>query len=122
MTPEDLAGHDCLSYAYRTRPTDKDWLFTRDGRTHAVRINRRLDANDGVALLSIALAGGGVVLAAEDLLRQAIKEGRLARVLPDYEPSSRPMHLVYAADQRQTPKLRAFIDAAVTAFGPGKTK
>ena len=47
-TPEDLAGHTCLSYAYRTRPTDKEWLFTRDGRTHAVRISRRLDVNDGV--------------------------------------------------------------------------
>ena len=116
VTPEDLAGHTCLSYAYRTRPTDKEWLFTRDGRTHAVRISRRLEVNDGVALLSVALAGGGIVLAAEDVLRQAIDDSRLVRVLPGYDPPSRPMHLVYAADRRQTPKLRAFIDAAAFAF------
>lgn len=115
-TPEDLTGHTCLSYAYRTRPTDKEWLFTRDGQTHAVRISRRLEANDGVALLSVALAGGGIVLAAEDVLRQAIDDGRLVRVLPGYDPPSRPMHLVYVADRRQTPKLRAFIDVAAIAF------
>ncbi len=117
VTPEDLAGHACLSYAYRTRPTDREWLFTRDGRTHAVRISRRLEVNDGVALLSVALADGGIVLAAEDVLQQAIDDGRLVRVLPGYDAPSRPMHLVYAADRRQTPKLRAFIDAAVIAFG-----
>ena len=76
--------------------------------------------NDAVALLSVATAGGGVMLAAEDVLRQAINDGRLVRVLPSYEPPSRPMHLVYAADRRQTPKLRAFIDAAVIAFAPDK--
>ena len=120
VAPEDLARHACLGYAYRTRPTDKEWLFTRDGKTHAVRINRRLEANDGVALLSIAVAGGGIVLAAEDVLRQAIVDGRLVRVLPGYDPPSRPMHLVYAADRRQTPKLRAFIAAATCAFGPDR--
>ena len=120
LAPEDLVRHTCLSYAYRTRPTDKEWLFTRDGKTHAVRINRRLEANDGVALLSIAVAGGGIVLAAEDVLRQAIVDGQLVRVLPGYDPPSRPMHLVYAADRRQTPKLRAFIDAAAIAFEPDR--
>ena len=120
VTPEDLAGHTCLSYAYRTRPTDKDWLFTRDGRTHAVRISRRLEVNDGVALLSVALADGGIVLAAKDVLQQAINDGRLVKVLTGYNPPSRPMHLVYAADRRQTPKLRAFIDAAAMAFGPDR--
>ena len=117
LTPGDLAGHTCLGYAYRTRPTDKGWVFTRDGKTHAVQVDRRLEANDGVALSSIASAGGGIVLAGADVLRQAIDDGRLVRILPDYDPPSRPMHLVYAADRRQTPKLRAFIDAAVIAFG-----
>ena len=120
VTPEDLAGHDCLSYAYRTRRTDKAWPFTRDGRTHWVQVTPRLEVNDGVALLSIAMAGGGVMLAAEDVVRQALDDGRLVRVLPDYEPPSRPMHLVYAADQRQTPKLRAFIKAAAAAFAADK--
>ena len=115
-TPEDLARHTCLSYSYRTRPTDKEWLFTRGGRTHALRISSHLEANDGVALLSVALAGGGIVLAAEDVLLPAIEDGRLVKVLPGYDPPSRPMHLVYVADRRQTPKLRAFIDAASLAF------
>ena len=116
-TPEDLKRHHCLSYAYRTRPTDKEWLFTRDGRTHAVPVTSRLEANDGVALRSIAESGAGIVVAAEDVLRHSVNDGRLVRVLAGYDLPSRPMHLVYAADRRQTSKLRTFIGAAVTTFG-----
>ena len=57
------------------------------------------------------------MLAAEDVLRGAIDDGRLVRVLPGFDPLPRPMHLVYVADRRQIPKLRAFIDTVSSAFG-----
>lgn len=42
-----------------------------------------------------------------------VREGRLALVLTDYEPAPRPVHLVYAGQNRLPLKLRAFIDFAV---------
>ncbi len=116
-TPADLAGHDCLGYAYRTRPSERTWRFTRGGEFHDVVVNYRLEANDGVALMVAALAGAGVVVAAEALLRDAIQDGRLVRILPDYELPSRPFHLLYPREHRQTPKLARFVALAVSVLG-----
>lgn len=114
--PADLAAHDCLAYAYRSRTADRQWHFQRDGRTHTIAVRCRFQANDGTALVSAAVEGAGVVLAAEDVLQGTLTNGRLVRVLPEYEPPSRPMHLLYSLDGRQTPKLRSFIDAAAQHF------
>ncbi len=116
-TPADLAGHECLGYAYRTRPSERTWRFTRGGEFHDVVANYRLEANDGVALMVAALAGAGVVVAAEALLRDAIQDGRLVRILPDYELPSRPFHLLYPREHRQTPKLARFVALAVSVLG-----
>lgn len=111
--PADLANHECLA-----RPGVSRWQFTREGRTHEVRIRNRLRLNDAKALLCAALEGFGIVLVAEALARDALLSGQLVPVLPGFEPPSRPMHLLFVADRQQTPKLRSFIDAAVRELGP----
>ena len=113
VTPADLRDHECLA-----RPAVSEWRFLRDGRVQDVRIRNRLRLNDARALLSAALDGFGIVLVAEDVAREALASRQLVRVLPDCEAPSRPMHLLFLADHRQTPKLRSFIDAAAQAFGP----
>ena len=113
VTPADLKDHECMS-----RPAVSEWRFAKDGRAYNVRIRNRLRLNDGKALLCAALDGFGIALIAEDLAREALFSGQLVRILPDFEAPSRPMHLLFLADRRQTPKLRSFIDAAVQAFGP----
>jgi DNA-binding transcriptional LysR family regulator len=50
------------------------------------------------------------------MLRGDLASGRLVTVLPDYEPPSRPMHLLLAPDRRPTPTLRSFIDFVVRTF------
>ena len=110
--PSDLIDHECLS-----RSAVSEWRFMKDGRPYDAPARNRLRLNDAKALLSAVRDGFGIVLIAEDLVREALSSGRLVRVLPDYETPSRPMHLVFLADRRQTPKLRSFIDFAVKAFG-----
>ncbi len=47
-----------------------------------------------------------------------VAAGRLVRIPPDYEAPSRPMHILFAAERRPTPKLRRFIELAEAQFGP----
>ena len=119
VTPAELAHHECLGFAYWSRPMADQWRFTRDGHEHAVRVGGRFRANDGRALHQAALDGFGVVLGAETVFRSDIAAGRLIRILPEFEAPWRPMHILYSADRRLTPKLRLFIDAVVAEFGPG---
>lgn len=117
-TPEDLSDHQCLLYAHWPGRTSNEWVFTREGQSHEVVHGRgRLKVNNAAGLLTAALEGFGIALLATDLVREPVSSGHLVPLLPDYEAPSRPMHIVFLADRRRTPKLRSFIDAAVAEFG-----
>lgn len=116
--PAELAGHECLGFAPWSRSLAEQWRFTRGGSEHAVPVKGRFRANDSRALLQAALDGFGIALGAETMFRADLLAGHLVRLLPDYEGPWRPMHIVYSADRRLTPKLRLFIEAVVAEFGP----
>lgn len=116
-TPSDLDRHACLAYASTARTPASDWHFIRDGAHYKIDVAHRLRLNDAKALLVAALNGIGIAFISEDLARDDLRAGRLARVLPDYDTVSRPMHLLYHPDRRQTPKLKSFIAAIVGELG-----
>jgi DNA-binding transcriptional LysR family regulator len=116
-TLSDLADHECLSFASWPEPTVSDWLFVRAGLTSKAPIHSRLKANSAASLLQAALAGFGLALLAEDLVRPHLATGRLVRVLPNYETPPRPIHLLFHPDRRQTPKLKSFIEMVVEHLG-----
>jgi DNA-binding transcriptional LysR family regulator len=115
--PADLASHECLGFAYWSGPLRRQWRFSREGREWDAPVTGRLQVNDWKALLRAALDGFGIALGPEVALAEELRDGRLVRILPGYEGPSRPMHLLYAADRRMTPKLRGFIDAVLAEFG-----
>ena len=115
-TPSDLAAHELLGYAYWSRPAERAWTFTRGRTSVSVPAKGRLEVNDSGAMVTAALDGFGVVLGPEDALAAALGRGALVELLPDWSAPARPMHLLHAADKRKTPRLRAFIEAAVTRF------
>lgn len=115
--PADLQAHECLGYT-GTRGRSSTWRFVRDGHPVDVEVGGQLQVNNATALLSGALAGFGIAFIAEDLVRASIASGQLVRILPDFDPPPRPMHLLYHADRRQTTKLRSFVDAVTRELGP----
>jgi DNA-binding transcriptional LysR family regulator len=119
--PDELREHECIGYGTYPFTDQHTWRFARNGTTASVLIRTRLRINDAKAILKAALQGCGIALLAEDLVREAMVEGRLRRVLPDYESPSRPMHVLFAADARPTATLRYFVEAVAEAFGrPGR--
>jgi DNA-binding transcriptional LysR family regulator len=111
--PSDLETHECLVYATASGPTASDWRFGLGDETFRPAVKHRFQMNDANAILSAALNGFGVAFIAEDLARDALHSGRLARVLVEYETPTRPIHLIYHPDRRQTPKLKSFIAAVI---------
>jgi DNA-binding transcriptional LysR family regulator len=117
VVPEDLARHECPGFAYWARPPADEWQFTGVDGAHSVRVGSRLAINNGQALRAAALEGFGIILLSQELLEDDLAAGRLVRILPGYEPPSRPMHILFAPDRKPTPKLRSFIDFVVATFG-----
>lgn len=83
-TPQALAEHDCLTYP---RPgATPVWQLAPEGRgrssTVSVAVSGVFAANNSEALREAALAGLGIALLPDFSAQQALRSGKLVRVLP----------------------------------------
>lgn len=117
--PEALAAHDCLLYHYL--PSGDLWRFQGpEGEERSVKVSGRARLNNGEALLTACIAGLGVALMPSFLCAEALRDGRLRRLLPDWrDPAELAVHAVFPATRNLSPKVRAFVDHLAAAFAPG---
>jgi DNA-binding transcriptional LysR family regulator len=80
--PLDLAEHRCICYSNTATP--ETWRFSRNRGTATVRPSGPLRANNGDAMLPALIAGTGLGVLPEFMLREALAAGRLERLLPDW--------------------------------------
>jgi len=115
-TPEDLASHECLLYAYLS--TANVWRFTaRDGREIPVASTGRLRANNGILLAEAAVLGQGILMTPSFYVGSLLREGKLRPILEDYRLPELGIHAVYPQTSHVPPKVRAFVDFLVKRFG-----
>ncbi|KMK18197.1 LysR family transcriptional regulator [Pluralibacter gergoviae] len=76
--------------------------------------------DDGLGLKMAALAGGGLLLQPEILVRRELARGELVRVLNDWLPQPRPVTLLWRQDLRPLPKLSRFVEMLMEAVGEEK--
>jgi DNA-binding transcriptional LysR family regulator len=105
--PEDLAQHNCLSYAYFGRSI---WEFSRAGEPHAVAVSGNLSANESMVLLEAVLADTGISLQPRYSVSAHLRSGMLVQLLPDYEPQQLGIHALYGTRRQMPPALRALLD------------
>ncbi|WP_322101564.1 LysR family transcriptional regulator [Paraburkholderia sp. J41] len=110
--PRDLARHDCLCLGESA--DDNRWLFRRGARAHTVEVSGRYSANDVNARRDAALDGWGIASLPEFAAADALRDGLLVRVLPEWslEPRaySGPVWMLYPPNRFLPPKVRALID------------
>jgi DNA-binding transcriptional LysR family regulator len=91
--PTDLARHVCFGYAYLATPDV--WRFANAAGDEAlVRPKGRLRANNGDALMPALLAGLGIGDLPEFIVKDALSDGRLERVLTDWLTPQGSLYLV----------------------------
>jgi DNA-binding transcriptional LysR family regulator len=88
--PLHLAQHRCIGYSYAM--TAETWRFTKAGKSATVRPSGPLRVNNGDAMMPALIAGTGVGILPEFILREALAAGLLERLLPDW---SLPLGAVY---------------------------
>lgn len=121
-TPEWLANHPVESL---TQLADADWIIherlasplhwqVKDANgvpeTLEIRKAPRLFADSAQALMAFALAGRGVALLPEWLVRDALDAGKLVPVLPEYTFARQGIYAVYPDALHVPAKVRTFID------------
>ncbi len=107
--PDELATHRAL--LFRAQGESATWsLEGPEGARAQVRATGALDADDYGFVTSATLAGGGVALVPSFHVTDALADGRLVRVLPQWRQRSGGLHLVYPSARHLAPKVRAFRD------------
>lgn len=105
--PEDLAAHDGLLVA-----ADATVWRLRDGegRQAEVAPRARMTANESMVLAAAAEAGLGITCLPEKMCRDALADGRLARVLPAWTTGTVTTTLVMPHRRGQLPGVRAVVE------------
>ncbi|WP_266156697.1 LysR family transcriptional regulator [Dyella silvatica] len=106
--PADLKAHRCL--AFNGLRTGTLWQFSQQRRRRSVRIDPVLSSNDSHAVRDAALAGVGIALQGDYMADALIAQGRLVEVLPQWQLSTSPIHLLWLPGADRSPALRRLID------------
>ncbi len=109
--PEDLAERDCLIYAYQAEGAL--WRLSGPQGKREVKVAGRLRANNGEALLAGAVGGAGIAFLPTFICGDALRDGRLVRVLPDWADVEGAVNVICPPGRSLLPKVRVFIDDLV---------
>lgn len=111
ITPETLGTHALLLYNRLAQPTLLQ-LTGPSGQPFAVNMPARLSANSPMALRTAAIAGLGIASFDRFIVQDALRDGRLVRVLEDWRQPSRILYATWPQSRYLAPKVRALVEFA----------
>lgn len=119
-SPAALRQQSCITSncGASGEPADSTiWRLRRGVDIQEVRVESRVSAPDPVINHQLALAGVGVALLSQSAARADVEQGRLVRLLADWEPEPVELHAVYPSRLNSSPKVRVFLQFLRERFG-----
>ncbi len=113
QTLESLEQHNCL-----THQVSDSWRLDGPEGTVSFRPSGNLSTNSSEVVREAVLADMGIALRSTWDIGQELADGRLVRVLPEYESSTNVgIYAIYPSRQFLPVKVRVFIDYLANLFG-----
>ncbi len=109
--PKDLLQHDCLHY--NVIPEREEWVFGGPEGEQTLMIKGGFCSNNGDVLAEAAMQGLGVTLLPDFIVEDALNDGRLVRLLHDYDRAPLTLSVVYPSRQQVPARTRLFVDYLV---------
>lgn len=107
--PQDLLQHDCIRFRFESGALYR-WEFARHGGQESVNVSGPLTLTDQPLMVEAAIDGIGIAFVPEHLAMDALRDGRLERVLDEWCPSYPGLCLYYSGHRHVSSALRALID------------
>jgi LysR family transcriptional regulator for bpeEF and oprC len=109
--PEDLQ-EDHHSIGYLNAQSGQIMSLSFSNGSRSVEINPRyiVSVNDSRTYLNAGLAGMGIIQLPTFMVRDALAQGQLVRILPEWGCESLPVYIVYPQTRHVTNKVRVFVD------------
>lgn len=106
--PASLRDHACITFAAHGRR----WYYRHKGKELAEEISPRLVCNQIRTATLACVQGVGVARLAHYQVADELADGRLVRILREFEPADLPIQLVYPHGLQLSPRVRAFVEWA----------
>lgn len=107
--PSDLHQHTCIQFSPMGR---ESWTLQQADGSMTIPLQGTTLINSIGVVHAMASNGQGVALLPTYICKTAVANGRLQRVLPEWQGRKDPLHLVYPQQRYMPPKLRAFLELA----------
>jgi len=117
-TPKDLANHRCIQFRDPVTRRPFDWEFHRKGKVVAVETSGPLLVTDSGIMFAVCIAGAGIAQVLAVSVQDALADGRLVELFPDWAEESFPLYAFYPSRKNSPPKVRAFVDFCVELASP----
>ncbi|MBW4021980.1 MAG: LysR family transcriptional regulator [Proteobacteria bacterium] len=108
LTPDDLAGFDCLSYGDDARGEQWDLSRRQTHRTH--KAAGGFSANNGDLLAQLAVNGEGIALLPRFIVEKQLLSGALEQVLADWSAPDIWLTLYYPPYEQLPLRVATFSD------------
>lgn len=107
LSPQDLTYHRCLAHSHLNR---NEWQFSQQGETVTLSLQNQFSVNDALALHQAALDDQGVAMLPLYLVEQDLTEGKLVRVLSDWQLPTLQIYALYSSRHKLPKRVRLFLD------------
>ena len=115
QSPEDLLHHDCLHY--NLIPEREEWTFHGEQGEQTLAIKGSFCSNNGDVLAEAAIQGLGITLLPNFIVEEGLADGRLVKVLEDYERAPLTLYALYPSRRHLPVKTRSFLEYLQEALG-----
>lgn len=109
-TPEDVAGHNALTYVLRGRLFDR-WTLSRNGVVHDIHVQSAYMSDDAEVIRRLAVAGEGIAFKSWLDVSEDVRAGRLQVLLPDYPGDNVPLNMICPHRKQLSPAVRLLHEA-----------
>lgn len=107
-SPQSLREHSCITLASQ----GQHWYFRHKEKELVEDIVPRLVCNQVRAASQACVQGVGITRLMHYQVADELADGRLVRILRDFEPMDLPIQLVYPHSLQLSPRVRAFVEWA----------
>lgn len=107
-SPVDLEGLPWIALTRLRSPLT--WQFAKGAKHQTVRVTSRIRTNSSSATLAMARAGAGATVLADFMVRAALEEGSLVRLLPDWSLPRGGVFAIYPSTRHVPSRIRALVD------------
>ena len=109
-SPDDLDHHQCLAYLLPMTGDHREWRFTKDGKDFSRVVSGALNINNAETLLEAAIAGAGLVMVSDFIAGNALRSGKIQRILSDYVVAGPEVSIIHLPRSTLAAKVRVLVD------------